>query len=172
MKFRVFVLGILAFASTCFAQQPATPAPLRLLDRLAGDWVMTGRLGSKQTTHDVHAEWVLSHEYLRLHEVSREKDAKGAPAYEAIIFIEWNEKRHEYVCQWLDSTEGGGLYGPLAHAQPMPDSMPFIFTLSPTERMETTFAYSEHDNRWHLTIDDVTNGKSERFGDVWLARNR
>ena len=162
---------LLVFASACFAQQP-TSDQVQLLDKLSGDWVMTGRLGSKQTTHDVHAEWVLHHEYLRVHEVSREKDAKGAPAYEAIIFIEWNEKRHEYVCQWLDSTEGGGLYGPLAHAQPMRGTMPFIFTISPTEHMETTFAFSEYDDRWHLTIDDVTNGRSERFGDVWLARGK
>jgi hypothetical protein len=171
MNIRIVVLCC-ALALLCPAQQAPMSGPVALLDHLAGDWVLTGKLGNRQTTHDVHAQWVLNHEYLQFHEISREKNAQGDPAYEAIVTIEWNEKRHEFVCQWLDSTEGGGLYGPLGHAQPMPSSVPFIFTISPAERLETTFAYTAAADTWRLTIDDVANGKTDRFGDVQLARKR
>jgi hypothetical protein len=69
-----------------------------LLDRLAGQWVLQGTIAGKQTTHDVQVGWVLKREYLRLHEISREKDAKGDPAYEAIVFVSWDPKTQEYIC--------------------------------------------------------------------------
>jgi hypothetical protein len=48
---------------------------------------MSGTLGGKRTTHDVEVDWVFKREYMRFHEVSREKDASGGPAYEALVFL-------------------------------------------------------------------------------------
>jgi hypothetical protein len=76
--------------------QPARQDPL--LDRLAGNWILQGTIAGHETTHDIESEWVLNHEYLRIHEASREKNAQGQPGYEAIIFIEWNESSKEYTC--------------------------------------------------------------------------
>ena len=42
-------------------------------------WVLTSTIGRKQTTHDVDANLVLKDGYVQVHEVSREKDATGAP---------------------------------------------------------------------------------------------
>jgi hypothetical protein len=70
-------VAAMSVAAVCFAQQPTPPAPTQLLDRLAGDWVLKGVLGGKETTHDAEAAWVLNREYLRLHEVSRVKKANG-----------------------------------------------------------------------------------------------
>jgi hypothetical protein len=75
-----------------------------LLNRMIGKWVLQGQIDGKETTHDIDAEWVLNHEYLRLHEVSRERNANGDPAYEAIVFFSWDAHSGEYSCQWLDST--------------------------------------------------------------------
>src|SRR5215472_14806930 len=74
------------------------------LDHLVGKWVLRGELAHKQTTHDISAEWVLGHQYVRFHEISRESKTNGQPAYEAIVFIGWDEPTHEYACLWLDST--------------------------------------------------------------------
>ena len=49
-----------------------------------------GTIARKDTTHDIVSEWVLGHQYLRIHERSREKDGKGQPQYEAIVFIGWD----------------------------------------------------------------------------------
>src|ERR1700722_13677642 len=98
----------LGFAAPRFisssAQQSMRADPL--LDRLTGNWTMQGTIAEHETTHDIEAEWVLGHEYLRLHETSRQKNAQGQPAYEAIVFIEWDESSNEYKCLWLDSTGG------------------------------------------------------------------
>src|SRR5262245_51589034 len=57
------VLMVLLAASLC-QQAPAADEPTALLDRLVGHWVLSGRLGRKQTTHDIEGEWVLKREYL------------------------------------------------------------------------------------------------------------
>jgi len=147
---------------------------LKLLDRLAGNWVLTGTIGGKQTTHDVHAGWVLRREYLQIHEISREKNANGEPAYEAIILVSWDPKANQYACLWMDSTAGGALTSPVTcRATPAADdSIPFVFTLSPTESLHTTFAYRRATDQWRWTIDDQTNGKTDRFADVALSRKR
>lgn len=155
----------------CRAQAAAANSPGELLDRLGGTWVLRGTIAGKQTTHDVSAQWVLKHEYLRLHEVSRERDAKGNPAYEAIVFVSWDAKRQEYSCLWLDSTEGGGLSAEgIAHGKKSGDSIPFLFTISPSESLHTTFIYERKADAWKWLIDDDSNGKTERFADVMLLR--
>lgn len=157
----------------CLAQEPATNSPLELLDHLAGRWVLQGTIAGKQATHDVQAEWVLKREYLRLHEVSREKDAKGVPAYEAIIFVSWDAKTQEYTCLWLDSTAGGGLSTQgLAHARKSGDSIPFLFTISPSDSIHNTLVYNRGGDTWKWLIDNDANGKIDHFADVKLSRSR
>lgn len=162
-----------ASALSAGAQPPASDAASALLDHLAGRWVMTGTIDKTQTTHDVQADWVLKREYLQLHEVSREKDADGHPAYEAIVFLSWDAKANDIVCLWLDNTAAGGLSAQgLAHARPTADSIPLLFTLPGNETLHTTFRYDKAADSWRLTIDDVKNGASDRFADVRLSRTR
>ena len=54
---------------SAWAQEP--PLHDALLDHMVGKWVLRGTIGGAETTHDIYAEWVLGHEYVRLHEVSR-----------------------------------------------------------------------------------------------------
>ena len=153
--------------------QSQSPDPLQLLDHLAGDWILTGTIAGKQTTHDVQAAWVLRREYLQIHEVSREKNANGEPAYEAIILVSWDPKANQYACLWMDSTAGGVLTSPVTcRATPAADSIPFVFTLSPKELLHTTFTYRNATDQWQWTIDDETNGKTERFADLELSRTK
>jgi hypothetical protein len=60
------------------SQQPATFKDA-LLDHFVGKWVLTGDIAGAATTHDVDVAWVLGHQYVRIQETSREKDAKGQP---------------------------------------------------------------------------------------------
>ncbi len=116
MKTKRAILALLVMASfSSSAQQPTRKDSL--LDHLTGSWILQGTIAGHETTHDIESEWVLSHEYLRLHETSREKNVQGHSAYEAIVFIEWNQSSKEYKCLWLDSTGGGGLSGPYCPRQ-------------------------------------------------------
>ena len=140
---------------------------------MAGEWVLTGTIAGKPTTHDVSARWVLKREYLQIHEVSREKDAQGGPAYEAIVLVSWDARAGQYACLWMDSTAGGALTSPVTcRATPADDAIPFLFTLSPAESIHTTFRYRRAVDAWQWTIDDEANGKTQRFADVVLKRKK
>jgi hypothetical protein len=80
---RYAVMFLLIIICSPLLGQEKDEEPTQLLNHLAGNWVLEGVLGKSQVTHDITAEWILNHEYLRLHEVSREKNKNGDPAYEA-----------------------------------------------------------------------------------------
>lgn len=84
--FRVLLCFLLGSVFTA-AQKPET-RPITLLDHLTGSWVLQGIIADKRTAHDVDATWVLNHEYVQLHEISREKNDSGGPEYEAIVLPE------------------------------------------------------------------------------------
>jgi hypothetical protein len=150
------------------ARPAASPA---LLDRLAGHWVMTGTIEKRPVTHDVDAEMVLKGGYLRLHEVSREKDAAGAPEYEAIVFISVNAKTGEYDCLWLDNTSNAGLSNDgIAHGMPDGNSIPFLFKPKGGEAFHNTFIYVPASDSWRWELDGESNGRREAFARLTLTR--
>jgi hypothetical protein len=83
-----FVLGAtMAFLAGAMAFGQSQTSTGSLLAHMTGKWVMQGTIEGQKTTHGVEADWVLGREYIRLHEVSREKNPDGSPAYEAIVMI-------------------------------------------------------------------------------------
>ena len=91
---------------------------------------------------------------MRLHEVSREKDAKGQAAYEAIVFIGRDQPSSQYACLWLDSTGGGGLTGQaIGHAKRGGDDIAFLFKAGDGSLFHTTFAYSKSTDTWQWLMD-------------------
>src|SRR5262249_21062117 len=103
---KTFKLGFFLFVCSLAtplltpAQQPTFQDPL--LDRFVGHWKLEGMMVGQKTVHDMEVEWVLAHQYLRIHEVARDKNSKGQPSYEAMVFIAWDQKKSEYVIAWLD----------------------------------------------------------------------
>jgi hypothetical protein len=170
MKTNLAILALLFMTSfSASAQEPTGKDPL--LDRLAGSWILQGTIAGRETTHDIESEWVLNHEYLRLHETSREKTVQGHPAYEAIVLIEWNESANEYRCLWLDSTGGGGLSTPIAQGKRGNDEIAFLFGGKDKDSgIHTTFVYSKGADTWSWLIDNEYGGKLTPFARVKLTR--
>jgi hypothetical protein len=167
IAFSIFIL-IAAASLPGFAQPSAPQDPL--LDHLTGNWILQGTIAGSETTHDIEAEWVLGHEYVRLHETSREKNAQGQAAYEAIIFIEWDASSSEYRCLWLDSTGGGGLSPQaIAHGKRSGDEITLLFKDNDGS-VHTTFAYSKATDRWQWLIDNEAGGKLSEFARVKMTR--
>jgi hypothetical protein len=154
------------------AAPQAAPAPTpALFERLAGHWVLQGTIDRKQTTHDVDADLVLNKGYVRLHEVSREKDGTGAPQYEAIVFISVDKKSGVYNCLWLDNTSNAGLSnGGMGHGKPDGNTIPFLITPTGGDVFHTTFIYSPQSDSWRWEMDGESNGKREPFARVTLTR--
>ena len=142
-----------------------------LLERFIGRWVLSGTIAGKKTTHDVSAEWVLNHGYVRLHEVAREKDAAGAPAYEAIVFISRDPGSGDYSVLWLDSTGSWGISAEaIGRAKAKTNSIPFVFK-DPDGRVsfENTFSYDPAAGTWAWVMDNIVDGKHKPFGRVTLV---
>ena len=151
------------------AQQPTFTDSL--LDHFIGTWVLKGTIDKQQTVHDIAAEWVLGHQYLRFHEVSREKDAKGQPAYEAIVFIGWDQPSGAYACLWLDTTGGGGISAQaIGRAKRGGDKIPFVFTQEDGGSFHTTFAYDRKADTWEWQMDEEQKGVMAPFARVTMTR--
>jgi hypothetical protein len=151
------------------AQQPPLKSPL--LDHLAGKWVLRGTIAGQQTTHDVDADWVLDHHYLRVHEISREKDSTGKTKYEATIYIGWNPEPKHYAAVWLD-VYGGLASESIGVANAENDRLPFIFKDEHgTVNLTNDFVYDPKTGTWEWRIDNVDKGVATPFARVKLTRN-
>ncbi|MFZ0298317.1 MAG: hypothetical protein WAM13_08210 [Candidatus Sulfotelmatobacter sp.] len=175
MKTSLAILAILALFFMISFSASGQEATRRdpLLDHLTGRWMLQGTIGGHETTHDIESEWVLNHEYLRFHEKSREKNAQGQPAYEAIVFIEWDESSNEYRCLWLDSTGGGALSAPTALGKRGNGEIAFLFMDKDKDKdggIHTTFVYSKGTDSWNWLIDNENGGKLTQFARVKLTR--
>jgi hypothetical protein len=165
------LLMALAFCAASVGAAQQAPVKSPLLDRLVGKWVLQGTIASQVTTHDVDAEWGLDHHYLRIHEVSRDKNTKGQPQYEAMIYIAWNEPTKQYAAIWLDvyggmSTESIGL------ADPKENELPFIFKDDKgAVSFSNDFVYNVTADTWEWRMDNVVNGAAKPFGRVKLKRS-
>lgn len=153
-------------AGLAWGQQPAFHD--QLLDQMTGNWVLQGTIAGKETTHDVAAQWVLGHQYVRIHEVSREKNSQGQPAYEAMVFVGWDQPSGEYVCIWLDTY--GGMYNTsIAHAKHDGDEIHFLFK-DKDNTFHTRFVYHQESGNWNWQMDSEDKGTLKPFARVKLTR--
>ena len=172
------LLVAIAFAClvvpTALAQSQAPSAPEALLDRMTGHWLMTGTIGKKPTTHDVDVDWVLKREYIRIHEVSRDKDRSGGVGYEAWIYVVWDTKNSEYAVMWLDNTMAANFAAEgIGHAQPDGDRISFIFKDTDGSGIHTTFAYDRAKDTWSWVIDNLDkSGEPSSFAKLTLTRKK
>jgi hypothetical protein len=160
-------LAALLAATPALSQQATFNDPL--VDHLAGTWVLTGQMDKGQVTHDITAEWVLAHQYLELHEVSREKNKDGSPAYQATVYVGWDAKLKIYDCVWLDDY-GSISTQSLGYAKPSGDSIAFVFQdRDDPGSFHTTFTWHPKDGTWTMDMDQVTDGKGEPFARTTLT---
>ncbi len=166
MKIFLFIVLV---SSSVLAQQ--TTFKDSLLDHLIGKWVLQGTIAGKETIHDIVTEWVLGHQYVRLHEVSREKNAHGEAMYEAIVFFGWDKPSNQYACLWLDVTGSGGLSAQaIGHAERSDDKIAFLFKGSDGSLFHTTFVYEKGTDTWQWLMDGEENGKLQPFARVKIKR--
>jgi len=171
MKSWVLVVAFLSFLPALPSAAPAQLATQgTVLDHLAGDWVMSGTIAGEPIVHDIDADWVLAGHYLRFHDFSREREASGARAYEATVFIGWDAQTDRFVCLWLDVTGGEGLSnGVLGYAAPVGDTIPFVFGMEGSQ-IHNTFVYHRGADSWEWTILNVSGEESSKFAHVTLER--
>lgn len=146
--------------------------PDSLLNKLTGKWVLKGTIAGQETIHEIDAKRVLNGQYVQLKEVSREKDEKGNPLYEAVIYICWQEAKKQYFCLWLDNTSNEGISNQvIGHAKQSGDKIEMLFKFSDVNQFHTTFLYDRVTDTWHWLMDGEENGKLQPFARVKLTKN-
>ena len=164
---KAIALAALLAATPAFAQQAKFNDPL--VDHLAGTWVLTGQMDKGPVTHDITAEWVLAHQYLEIHEVSREKNKDGSPVYQAKVFIGWDADKKIYDVVWLDDY-GSISTQSLGYAKPNGSSIAFVFQgRDDPGSFHTTFTWHPKDGTWAMDMDQVSEGKSTIFARTLLT---
>ena len=96
------LLALLLAAGAASAQDRTFNDPF--IQQLAGDWTLTRQIRGKEVENTVHAEWVLSHQFLQVHMT----DSAQPPAYEALIYVGYQHAEQRYVVHWLDVYGGKG----------------------------------------------------------------
>lgn len=145
--------------------------PDSVFHRLIGNWVLSGTIARQSTTHDVSFTWMLGNAYVQMHEVSRERNAAGTPAYEAVALFARDPRTGEYACMWLDNT-GVSLFEPqgVGHGTVAGDSLPFLFHYTATDGFHNTFVYNRTMDSWQWHLDNDSAGVRRPFARVTLTR--
>ncbi len=167
-KYLCVLLTALAFRAGASAQ---TPAEWRddLVDHMAGSWKMGGAVMGHAAHHDVEAEWVLSHQFLRI----RERTTADAPAserkYDAIWFLGYDPISERYVLHLLDLF-GARFSETLGYGTRDGNAIRFIFEY-PDGPFHTTFRWSPEKDSWEWLMEQKDkDGKWTSFADLKLTR--
>jgi hypothetical protein len=97
------VFGILLM-SAAFAQT-ARPVPTvqdDLLDRLIGTWEVSGNVHEASSAQTVEAEWVLNHQFVRIHEKTLQNVPGRDIPFEAFNYIGYDRVGKRYVVHPLN----------------------------------------------------------------------
>lgn len=170
-KHAIAVLVLLLSASASLDAQSLPPDSV--FDRLVGQWVMTGTISRQPVTHDVTFEWMLGREYVRMHEVSRERNADGSRAYEAVVLFGRDPTSGEYAALWMDNTAASA-FDPagIGHGSVTGDSIPFLFRYTATTSFHNTFVYDRAHDTWQMRMDNDSAGVRRPFARLSLTRRR
>jgi hypothetical protein len=161
----VFVAGYLN------AQGPSPEWQDDLVDHLTGTWKLTGAVMGREAHHTVTAEWVLYHQFLRIHE----KTADGAPEserrYEAVWFLGYDATSERYVLHLLD-VFGARYSETLGYGTRDGNTIRFVFEY-PDGPFHTTYRWSPQEHNWQWLLEQKDkDGKWFTFADLKLTRAR
>jgi Protein of unknown function (DUF1579) len=115
-----------------------------LLDKLVGNWKLTRKIRGQTVENSVRAEWVLNHQFLLVHM----KDVATPPAYEAMVFIGYDNTSERYVVHWLDNF-GGKFSETLGYGLRSGNSIKFVFEY-PDGLFHNTFTWDERTAGWNF----------------------
>src|ERR1700687_1172322 len=153
MRMRVkCILFVSSVATTFIAQAAVGQVDGRnrvlqdsVLDRLVGHWNVERTMQGRTTSSDLRGEWVLNHQYLLLH--YQQPHLPSATAYEAMVFIGYDNASERYVAHWID-VFGGRFSETLGYGHRDASKIEFLFEY-PDGPFRTTFRWDAETKAWH-----------------------
>jgi hypothetical protein len=140
-----------------------------LLDNMTGTWNLTGKVMGRNADHTVEAEWVLNHQFLRIHEKDRNPATTGAVPYEAIVMVGYDNLSERYVAHWTD-VYGGRFSETLGYGVRNGNDIRFVFEY-PDGPFHTTFRWLPDTHQWTWLMETKNkSGQWAEFATLNLAR--
>jgi len=147
---------------------PKHPFNDALLDHMVGNWKLNGNVMGRAADHIVEAEWVLNHQFLRIHEKDN-RPASSSVSYEALIFVGYDNTSDRYVAHWND-VYGGRFSETLGYGIRSGDEIRFVFEY-PDGPFHTTFRWNPRTQQWKWLMQSKDkSGKWSDFADFTLTR--
>jgi hypothetical protein len=139
-----------------------------LLDKMAGKWKLGGRFEGQPINHSVEVDWVLNHQFLRIHEKDLNPAKPGEAAYEATLFVGYEPASKRYVAHWIDVFGGGA--STLGYGKLSGDAVEFLFDY-PGQPWRTTFRWQPESRSWVwlMSAKDMT-GEWKEVANMPLTR--
>jgi hypothetical protein len=161
------VFPALLASSPSLAQAPAGWHD-NLADQITGTWKVEGKVLRRDAHHEVNAEWVLNHQFVRIHE----KTTADAPAsenrYEAIWFLGYDAISERYVLHLIDIF-GGRFSETPGYGTRNGNEIRFVFEY-PDGPFHTAFRWSPENNSWQWLLEQKDkDGKWTTFADLRLT---
>ena len=134
-----------------------------LLDRFVGKWEVSAVVYGPKFTLDREAEWVLSHQYLRVHEKSREVVPWLKVPFERVLFIGYNHRRKRYVVQEMTVHGADVPFEPegLAYASRTGDELTFEIKNGTEVVIRGRWTWDRASSTWHIQGRRVIAGKEQ-----------
>jgi len=160
---------ILALASSARAAEAKDgrehPLQDAFLDDLAGDWQVTRVMKNRAAENTVHAEWVLNHQFLRLHYLDTATPSK----YEAMVFIGYDNAGKHYVVHWMD-VFGGHFCQTIGVGKRDGNALAITFDY-PEGEFRNTFTFDSKERTWtSLMRQKDKNGEWSTFAEDRFRR--
>jgi len=140
-----------------------------LLDQMVGTWTLTGTIMGQQTTHRVEADWMLNHQFLRVHESEvAPRKASNVP-YEAMIFIGYDHAGNRYVVHWID-VFGGKFSETLGYGKLDGNAIRFNFDY-PDGGFHTNFFWAPQSKTWQWLMQTQGADKNwKEFANLTMSK--
>ena len=137
-----------------------------LLENLVGSWKLTRKIRGQTVENTVKVEWVLNHQFIQIHM----KDVNNPPAYEAMVFIGYDNTSERYVAHWLD-VFGGRFSETLGYGVRAGNSIKFVFEY-PDGPFHNTSTWDQEAKSWtFLARTKDKTGKWVVFAEDNLRRS-
>jgi hypothetical protein len=142
-----------------------------LLDHMVGNWKLTGEVMGHAAEHTVSVEWVLNHQFLRIHEKDNAPATADRVPYEVMVMVGYDNTSERYVAHWND-VFGGRVSETLGYGTRTGDEIRFVFEY-PDGPFHTTFRWNSETQQWKWLMQQKNkSGQWTEFADLTLTRPR
>lgn len=142
-----------------------------LVEHMSGSWKMRGQVMGRDAHHELKAEWVLNHMFLRIHESTSTDAPASEKRYEAIWFLGYDPVSEKYVLHLFD-VFGARFSETLGYGTGDGNAIHFTFEY-PDGPFHTTFRWSpENGGSWQWLMEQKEkDGKWGNFADFKITRS-